>query len=283
MTEKKTAPSVGKNAEQHTSPAHNPSSDTGANPAKKISSDTTDVHFVMQGKGGVGKTTIASLLSQYLKDQDPQTLCIDADPVNASLSDFKALDPFFLPIVENGEVNQRIFDELVEKIAETPHDVVIDSGASTFLPLTEYLSNGPVYSILRSIKRRPVFHTVIAGGPSQLHTLQGLNTLLETAPEDADIVLWINEYHGFGKVLDRDGNPDWENIQIIKANKDRFRAVICLPTLNAQTYGEDFREVMTKGMTFEEATKPGSGFKLMAQARLREIWNRLKEEISNVQ
>lgn len=282
MNEKKET-ALGKSAEQSISPAQNQSSGTTASLAKKTSSDKTDVHFVMQGKGGVGKTTIASLLGQYLKERDPETLCIDADPVNASFSDFKALSPFFLPIVENGEVNQRVFDSLIEMIAENQHDTVIDSGASTFLPLTEYLSNGPVYDILRTLNKRPVFHTVVAGGPSQLHTLQGLNTLLETAPEEADIVLWINEYHGFGKVVDKDENPEWKNIQIIKKNMDRFRAIICLPTLNAQTYGEDFREVMTKGMTFNEATQPGSGFKIMAQARLREIWNRLKEEISHVQ
>jgi len=36
----------------------------------------------MQGKGGVGKTFAAVVLSQYLKSLDEEITCIDTDPVN---------------------------------------------------------------------------------------------------------------------------------------------------------------------------------------------------------
>lgn len=248
----------------------------------QIAMNSTDVHFVMQGKGGVGKTTAAALLGQYLKGIDPETVCVDIDPVNSSFSDFRALNPIALEIMNEGGIDQRAFDTLMEKIAETPHTFVVDSGAATFLPLTQYLADGPVFSILKQFDRRPVFHSIITGGPAQAHTMQGLATLLDSIPEDADVVLWINEYHGFGKVTDKDGQEDWENLAIVQKNKCRFRAIIQLPTLNQQTHGADMRDMLKQGMTFEEAMKPGSGFKLMAQARLRDIWSHLQTELAHV-
>ncbi|PYD79386.1 conjugal transfer protein [Komagataeibacter oboediens] len=240
-----------------------------------------DVHFIMQGKGGVGKTTAAAMLGQFLKEHDPETVCIDVDPVNSSFSDFKALDAHTLEIEKEGAIDQRAFDELIEQIVSIDHPFVIDSGASTFLPLTQYLTDGPTFDILRQYKRRPVFHTIITGGPGQLHTMQGLSTLLDSLPEDADIVLWINEYHGFGKVVDKDGQEDWQNIKIIADNQSRFRAIIVLPKLNEQTHGADMRAMLTAGLTFKEVG-PKHGFKIMAQARLNDIWKTLEKELSNV-
>ena len=40
------------------------------------------IHFVLQGKGGVGKSMIAAVLAQYLTEHDRQPMCIDTDPVN---------------------------------------------------------------------------------------------------------------------------------------------------------------------------------------------------------
>ena len=45
------------------------------------------IHFILQGKGGVGKSFIASLLAQYLRDRkNGQVVCFDTDPVNPTLS-----------------------------------------------------------------------------------------------------------------------------------------------------------------------------------------------------
>ncbi|MFT8519929.1 MULTISPECIES: ArsA-related P-loop ATPase [Acetobacter] len=281
MQDKPNGPAAnrGKKSEQAASQAQEQQSSTEASP---IEMNSTDVHFIMQGKGGVGKTTASALLGQYLKGIDTDTVCVDVDPVNSSFSDFKALNPVALPIMNDGAIDQRAFDDLMEMIAEKPHTFVVDSGASTFLPLTQYLADGPVFSILKQLGRRPVFHSIITGGPGQAHTMQGLATLLESVPTDADVVLWINEYHGFGKITDKDGNEDWRNLAIIKNNMDRFRGIIQLVGLNQQTHGADMRDLLSKGMTFDEALKPGSGFKLMAQARLRDVWAHLQADLAHV-
>ena len=55
------------------------------NPAAESSGTT--VHLSLQGKGGVGKSLVASLLAQYFRDRKGMSVrCIDADPVNQTLA-----------------------------------------------------------------------------------------------------------------------------------------------------------------------------------------------------
>jgi cellulose biosynthesis protein BcsQ len=61
---------------------------------------TKDVHFIMQGKGGVGKTLVSVLLTQYLKSQDRNVLCIDTDAVNRSFYRFKTFDVKIIPLLQ---------------------------------------------------------------------------------------------------------------------------------------------------------------------------------------
>ena len=49
------------------------------------------VHFILQGKGGVGKSVVAALLAQYLHDKNVTVRCVDADPLNKTLAGFEAL------------------------------------------------------------------------------------------------------------------------------------------------------------------------------------------------
>lgn len=54
---------------------------------------TRQVHFTLQGKGGVGKSFISSLLIQYLRDKGQLVTVVDTDPVNATLTGYKASTP----------------------------------------------------------------------------------------------------------------------------------------------------------------------------------------------
>ena len=40
------------------------------------------IHFILQGKGGVGKSYVASLLTQYLQDKKKPVVGFDLDPTN---------------------------------------------------------------------------------------------------------------------------------------------------------------------------------------------------------
>jgi cellulose biosynthesis protein BcsQ len=97
------------------------------------------IHIILQGKGGVGKSLIAAVFAQYKASRGQNPLCIDTDPVNATFNGFKALNVQRLQIMEGDEINSRKFDALVELIAPPIGDVIIDNGASSFVPLSHYL------------------------------------------------------------------------------------------------------------------------------------------------
>ena len=54
-------------------------------------SGATAVHIALQGKGGVGKSLVSAILSQYLSSKGENVLGIDVDPVNQTLSEYQGL------------------------------------------------------------------------------------------------------------------------------------------------------------------------------------------------
>jgi len=89
-------------------------------------------------KGGVGKSFIAATLAQYKQSKGHAPLCIDTDPVNATFHAYTALDVQRLQIMEDDEINPKSFDDLIELVAGSVTDVIIDNGASAFVPLSHY-------------------------------------------------------------------------------------------------------------------------------------------------
>ncbi len=93
------------------------------------------IHLILQGKGGVGKSFIASLLQQHFIGRKLKPLGIDTDPVNATFAGYKALKVERLKIMSGSNVDPSTFDVLMEQILEADENsvFVIDNGASTFL------------------------------------------------------------------------------------------------------------------------------------------------------
>lgn len=62
-----------------------------------------DIHLVLNGKGRVGKSVVATWLAEFLVGRGRAARCIDGNPVNRSFSQYKALEAERLePVNENG-------------------------------------------------------------------------------------------------------------------------------------------------------------------------------------
>jgi len=109
------------------------------------------VHMTLQGKGGVGKSMISALIAQYKTAKGETPLCIDTDPVNATFEGYKGLNVRHLNILDGDEINTRNFDQLVEWVAASENDVVIDNGSSSFVPLSTYLISNEVPALLQEM------------------------------------------------------------------------------------------------------------------------------------
>jgi hypothetical protein len=53
---------------------------------EKARTKSNQVHLVLQGKGGVGKSMISAILGQYFHHKTTTPHCFDTDPVNATFA-----------------------------------------------------------------------------------------------------------------------------------------------------------------------------------------------------
>src|SRR5215467_5744046 len=98
------------------------------------------VHLVLQGKGGVGKSVVASWLTEFLSARGQKVCAIDADPINRSLGQYKGLKPELLDLVNaDGVIERNRFDTLLDRFATGDGAFIVDAGATAFLPLWTYI------------------------------------------------------------------------------------------------------------------------------------------------
>ena len=119
---------------------------------------------VASGKGGVGKSLVASLLCQYLIEQGREILAFDTDPLNQTLTGYKDLPVKELHLMKGDDIDRRRFDQLIEDILTAPGDVVVDNGAASFVPLSAYLKENQTIDFIEESGIRVLIHTVFTGG-----------------------------------------------------------------------------------------------------------------------
>ena len=221
------------------------------------------VHMTLQGKGGVGKSFICALLAQYKIAKGPAPLCVDTDAVNGTFHGFGALNVVKLDILEGKEINRGKFDKLFELIVENDsNDTIVDSGASTFVPLWHYMTGNKVPELLAGMGCELVIHTVVTGGQALEETIAGFSQLAGQFPEQVSFVVWLNPY--FGPVeRERTG---FEQFKEYSDLKDQISAIVRMPQL-AELFRRDLSDMLQRRLTFDEALRMPS-FTIITRQRL---------------
>ena len=236
------------------------------------------LHIIMQGKGGVGKSTIARFLAEYLAEHRPALHCFDLDAVNPSFSAVKALKAKASDIMEGDLIDPRRFDGIVEEILGMTGNVVIDCGASTFNPMLAYSAEIDLFAVLADAGFDVHLHTVIAGGADLQDTAQGFAALAKRFGVTADLIVWLNPKNG---PLEMNGQP-FEKWPVTRAHHQHLKGYIGLPVLGARTAAVDLTEMLAKGLTFKEAIAADSPLPLMARHRLRRVRETIFADIAAV-
>ena len=238
-----------------------------------------NIHFVLQAKGGVGKSFIAALLGQHYLSRDGEpAVCIDTDPANNTFSGYKRLGVRRVDILEPGStsrVNPRAFDGLLNSIAQENSDFIVDSGASSFLALNDYLLETRAIEALVELGKEVHLHTVITGGQALLDTLNGFDSLALNAPRVAKLEVWLNEYFG---PIESEGK-DFKQMAVYERHRDRVAHLVRVPKLNPYTSGKDLEIMIARKLTFAEAIA-GNAFGLMEKQRLRDIQKHLFAQLA---
>lgn len=217
----------------------------------KTTSPKAIVNMSLQGKGGVGKSLVATLLTQYLQGKNIQPKCFDTDPINQTFAGYKALNVQKLRLGNTvDEINPRSFDALMEDFFSIKKDTtyVIDNGSGTYLPLISYMVENEVIDIMESAGHQMIFHAILAGGQAYNDTIEGLEKLFKYFPT-TKCVIWLNEYFG---AVEKD-NLRFENSDLFNNNIDKIQAVVTLGQFRKETHGLDVQNMMERRQTFDEA------------------------------
>lgn len=242
---------------------------------KNKKENMNSIHFTLQGKGGVGKSLVSALLAQYYTDNGADVKSIDTDPVNQTLVNYKALKAQHIELLDGSKINERNFDKLMERLLSEDGVFIVDNGASSFVPLSNYLIENDAIKMLKDSGRNVFIHSVITGSQALLDTLSGFNALAAHATEK-NIVVWLNQYFG---AIESDGKT-FLDMKAYKDNQDKVCGIVEIAKRNQDTFGKDVEQMVTSKLTFSEAIKSPE-FSLMAKQRIKtvqaDIYNQLEE------
>lgn len=235
------------------------------------------LHFVFMGKGGVGKTTVSSLMAQYCDENNIKTLKIDTDQVNASFAAFKALNVDKLQIMQDNNIDPRGWDVLVERLYKSKTSAIIDNGASSFIPLLGYALENELVELLTGDENTEVyFHIIIAGGEGLGHCLTGMTSIItQFKNTPAKYVIWLNPFLGS---IEKEGKNFLEFPEFLEI-EENIEAIISLPKYSSATFGEDMAYLLSNNLTFKEVEKGDvPGINIASRHR----YSKIKKEIYNM-
>ena len=221
------------------------------------------IHMSLQGKGGVGKSLVSSILAQYFLARGRTVQCFDTDPVNRTLFQYKSLNVAPLELLDNGTINHKVWDALFDRLLSEDAMFIIDNGASTFIQLWRYLLEWRAEESLAEQGKKLYIHTVITGGQALVDTLHGFHSLAASG-SGRNIVVWLNEY--FGRI-ERDGKK-FEQMSAFQESASRVYGSVHLPRRNPDTFERDMEDVISRKLTIDEAIRDGA-FSLVAKQRMK--------------
>ena len=126
-------------------------------------------------------------------------------------------------------------------------DVVVDNGASSFLPLNNYMLEIAFPEMLMATGQQLFIHVPVAGGNLLLDTLNGFAGIASQYPEEVKIIVWINENWG---PVEHEGKP-FEKLKAYTENKNNVNGIVTLPKLS-KTFNAAFTDILAEGRLLEE-------------------------------
>ena len=120
------------------------------------SAPAPSIHLTLQGKGGVGKSLVASILAQYFRHHGREIHCIDSDPVNQTFSQYAELGAEHLELMRDGRIDSGGFNILLHRLITEEGTFIVDNGASTFVPLWSFILESNALEMLSEAGRKTV-------------------------------------------------------------------------------------------------------------------------------
>lgn len=240
------------------------------------------VHFILQGKGGVGKSFVATTLTQYFMDKQVPVAGFDLDPTNPTYCEYEQLPVSRINLLDaQNHIDHEKFILFGEELMEHPpeHEIIVDCGTSAYIAMMHFLEQLDFDDWLRSLGRRAFVHTVLKGGGELSDTFDSCVDLFDHFPK-TPFIIWLNESQH--PVL-FDGKS-FTDSQVYKHNRRRIVDVIPLPEYTAGFFKGDIDKMIDHRWTFNECIE-GGNFLLVPKRCLSlyraNLWQRLDLFLKN--
>ena len=233
---------------------------------------------ILQGKGGIGKTFVSSILAQWMQNKNPASLrCYDTDQENTTFSRYKALNVKHVPVMNDSRtIEPKGFDVLMMDILETDGNCVIDNGANTFSPLMAYLVENACFEMLKDANRSVYIHSIVGGGDTLHDTASGfISTALSTP---VPLVLWENEHFG---LLQTPSGKAFIDSQSFNDHIDKVKGRVKLIQRNSDTFGADIKKMNTTRMTLDEVMQSDK-FNIMEKQRIKVVYRDIFAQLDDI-
>jgi hypothetical protein len=236
------------------------------------------VHFILQGKGGIGKTLVSTLIAQWIKTKDAGSLrCYDTDQENTTFSRYRAMEVKHVPVMtEARTIDPKRFDALMIDILEADGNCVIDNGANTFSPLLAYLIENSAFDLLRESGRKVYIHSIVGGGDTLHDTATGFVSTVKST--NVPIVLWENEHFG---LLQTPTGKAFVESPTFHEHASKLTGRVKLAQRNADTFGADVKKMNTGRLTLDEVMQSDK-FNIMEKQRIKLVYRDIFEQLDKV-
>ena len=226
------------------------------------------LHFIGGEKGGVGKSLVARILSQYFIDNGLPLVGFDSDKSHGALTRFYT--DYAAPVLID---NYKSLDRIIETATEGPEQrVVVDLAAQTHHALVQWLEDSGVLDLAGDLGLSLTYWHVMDAGRDSVDLLR---RLLDQFGARLDLVLVLNAIRG-------------DRFDILEASGERERAermgarVLSLGHLPDAT----MQKIDAHSTSFWAAVNLGegneTGLGLLERQRVK-IWlNRAYEQIGRI-
>ena len=238
------------------------------------------VHFILQGKGGIGKTLVSTLLAQWIKTTYPEAplRCYDTDQENTTFSRYKAMQVKHVPVMNDSRtIDPKRFDALIIDILAADGNCVIDNGANTFSPLMAYLLENAAFDLFKESGRNVIIHTIVGGGDTLHDTAVGFTTTATSTK--VPLVLWENEHFG---VLQTPSGKLFIDSQTYSDHAHKVKGRVRLALRNSDTFGANIKKMNTSRMTLDEVIQ-SERFNIMEKQRIKTVYKSIYSQLDEVQ
>lgn len=234
------------------------------------------VHFVLQGKGGIGKTLISTFIAQYINERNPGTLkTFDTDQENATLAAYKGLNVTPIDVMnEDRTINRKMFDKMMLDILATDENIVIDNGANTFSPLMSYLMENQFIDLLQDSGKDVYIHSIIGGGDNLKDTVSGFASLAKQT--SCPMIVWLNENASWG------GTDNFIDSDVFIKNSENVRGIVLLQGRNSDTFGDDIKRMQKARLTLNEIME-NPDFNVLERSRLNSVFRDVYKKLDAVE